>query len=771
MAGERVVGMALSEQNVMVRDMARAFAREVLAPGAAERDVTGEVPLDALRQMGQLGLLGMCVPERWDGAGADYVAYCLALMEIAAADGAVSTVMSVNNSPVCAAILDYGTDAQRDRFLRPLARGEHIGAFLLTEPQAGSDASALRTRARLDGDDWVISGSKQFITSGRTASTALIFAVTDPDAGKRGISCFVAPTDLAGYRVAAVERKLGQKSSDTCQIELDDLRLPADAMLGRPGEGYRIALANLSSGRIGIAAQATGMARAAYEAALAYARDRVAFGRPIIEHQAVNFRLADMATEVEAAVEMLLHAAALKDAGVPCLAEASMAKLFASEMAERVCSKAIQIHGGYGYLADFPVERIYRDVRVCQIYEGTSDVQKMVIARDLAAADPVEDAARLGVDEADMMMRETARRFATARVAPAVRDWERDGRIPREVLSEMGRLGLMGAMVPQEWGGAGGGHVGYVLAMEEIAAADGGLANMMSANNAPLCAALLDHGTEDQKQRFLPRLARAELLGAILLTEPEAGSDAAAIRTRAVRDGDRWVLNGQKCFITMGGSCDLALIVAVTDPDAGRAGISCFLTPRDNPGYRVLRAEDKLGHRTTDTCQIELADMVVPASDLLGPDGRGLAIALGYLNIGRIAVAAQAVGAARAALARALAFARERRTFGQPIVEHQAIGWRLAEMATEVAVARRLTLRAARAADAGAPCRREASMAKLYASEMAERVCSGAIQVMGGYGYLADYGVEKLYRDVRVTQIYEGTSEVQRLVIGREIAA
>lgn len=376
----------LTQDQQMIRDMAQDFARDKLLPGATARDRSAEPPVGLLREMGALGLMGMGVPEDFDGAGADFVSYVLALEEIAAADGAVSTIMSVNNSPVCAALLRYGNPEQKERFLKPLARGEWIGAFCLTEPQAGSDASALKTRARREGNGWVINGVKQFITSGSIAKVALIFAVTDPDQGKRGISCFVVPTDTPGYKVASIEQKLGQKCSDTCQLVFEDLRVGADALLGAEGEGYRIALANLESGRIGIAAQATGMARAAFEAARDYAAQREAFGTAIINHQAVAFRLADMATRIEAARQLVLNAARLKDAGAPCLKEASMAKLFASEMAERVCSDAIQIHGGYGYLADFPVERIYRDVRVCQIYEGTSDVQRLVISRALTGS-------------------------------------------------------------------------------------------------------------------------------------------------------------------------------------------------------------------------------------------------------------------------------------------------------------------------------------------------------------------------------------------------
>lgn len=377
--------MQLTEDQTMIRDAARAFAQGELAPGAMERDRTGEPPLDLLRQMGNLGLMGMTVPEQWGGAGADMTSYVLALMEVAAADGAVSTVMSVNNSPCCAALMRYGNDSQRQQWLRPQATGEIIGAFCLTEPQAGSDASNLRTRAVRKGDRWVLNGVKQFITSGSIGGVALVFAVTDPEKGSRGISAFLVPTDTPGYRVASKEQKLGQRCSDTCQIAFEDCEVPPENLVGEEGQGYRIALANLETGRIGIAGQSIGMARAAYEKAVAYARERTAFGKTIVEHQAVGFRLADMKTRIEVATQMLFHAADLKQRGEPCLSEASMVKLFASEMAEQVCTDAIQIHGGYGYVADYEVERIYRDVRVCQIYEGTSDVQRLVIARQIAA--------------------------------------------------------------------------------------------------------------------------------------------------------------------------------------------------------------------------------------------------------------------------------------------------------------------------------------------------------------------------------------------------
>jgi butyryl-CoA dehydrogenase len=377
--------MLFTDEQEGIREAARAFAQAEITPHAAEWDRTCTVPVHLLRAMGRLGLMGMCIDPAWGGAGADFVSYALATEEIAAGDCGLCNMMCVNNSPNCAALQDHGTPAQKERFLRPLASGEESSAFLLTEPQAGSDAAAIRTRAVRRGDRYVLNGTKQFVTAGRSANVALIVAVTDPGAGKRGISCFLAPTAAPGYRVVREEKKLGHRAADTCQIALENLEVPEENILGTPGQGYRIALAYLENGRIGVAAQAVGVARAAYEAALRYAKERVAFGKPIIEHQAILFRLADMATAIEAARRLTLHAAALKDAARPCLKEASMAKLAATEMAERVCSDAIQIHGGYGYLNDFPVEKLYRDARVLSIYEGSNEIQRMVIGRALAA--------------------------------------------------------------------------------------------------------------------------------------------------------------------------------------------------------------------------------------------------------------------------------------------------------------------------------------------------------------------------------------------------
>ncbi|HEX3364623.1 acyl-CoA dehydrogenase family protein [Phenylobacterium sp.] len=376
--------MILTEEQSMIRDVARAFAREQLAPNSAQWETEARLPRSVLTEMGRLGLLGLTVPEEWGGAGLDYVGYALALIEIAAGDGATSTIMSGHNSVGCGPILEYGTSAQKERYLRPLALGEKLSCFCLTEPQSGSDASALLTRAERTPNGWRLNGRKQFITSGSIADLAVVFARTDPAAGKRGISAFLVPTDNPGYRVARTEKKMGQNASDTCEIGLEDVEVPDDSLLGEPGQGYRIALSNLEGGRIGIAAQAVGMARAATEMALAYAQERKAFGRKIYDYQAVSFRIADMATAVAAAEQLVLHAAALKSAGRPCLLEASMAKLFASETAERVCSDALQTFGGNGYIADYEVERIYRAVRVTKIYEGTNDIQRLVISRALA---------------------------------------------------------------------------------------------------------------------------------------------------------------------------------------------------------------------------------------------------------------------------------------------------------------------------------------------------------------------------------------------------
>jgi len=378
--------MLLSEDHRAVQDAVRQYVQSEITPHAAAWDKSHQFPATQLRGLAALGCYGVAVPTEYGGAGLDYLALALMLEEIAAGDGATSTIVSVNNCPVCSILMAFGNEDQKQRFLKPLARGDMLGAFCLTEPHVGSEAGGLRTTALLDGDDYVLNGVKQFITSGKNGDVAIVMAVTDKAAGKRGISAFLVPTETKGYTVARVEDKMGQHASDTAQILFENCRVPVANRIGDEGQGLKIALSGLEGGRIGIASQALGMARAAFEAALAYAKERKAFGVPIFEHQAVQFKLADMATKIEAARQLIWHAASLKDAGQPCLKEAAMAKLMASEMAEAVCSGAIQVLGGYGYLSDFPVERIYRDVRVCQIYEGTSEVQKILIGRALAQA-------------------------------------------------------------------------------------------------------------------------------------------------------------------------------------------------------------------------------------------------------------------------------------------------------------------------------------------------------------------------------------------------
>ncbi|MGB8893179.1 MAG: acyl-CoA dehydrogenase family protein [Pseudolabrys sp.] len=377
--------MLLTEEQEQVRDIAREFAQRSLLPHSAEWDSQAVFPQEALRELGRLGFMGMTVPLEWDGAGSDYIAYALALEEIAAGDGAVSTIMSGHNSVGCMPLVAYGSSAQKEKYLRPMARGEFLSAFCLSEPQSGSDAGAIRTRAERRHGSYILNGTKQFITSGKNADVALVFAATDLTLGKRGISCFIVETRQSGYCVGRIESKMGQHASDTCEVRFEDLSVGEENRLGAEGQGYHIALANLEGGRIGIAAQAVGMARAAYEIALGYAQERKSFGKAIIEHQAVAFRLAEMATQLEAAHQLVLHAAALRSQGLPCLKQASMAKLFSTEAAERICSDAIQTMGGAGYMTDYGVERIFRAVRGSKIYEGTNDIQRLVIGRAIVA--------------------------------------------------------------------------------------------------------------------------------------------------------------------------------------------------------------------------------------------------------------------------------------------------------------------------------------------------------------------------------------------------
>jgi alkylation response protein AidB-like acyl-CoA dehydrogenase len=375
--------MLLSSTQQAIADSVRKFAQERIRPSSQRFEAAGCYPPELFIELAELGLMAMTAPEEKGGAGADYVSYAAALIEIGAADGALSTILSIQNSLIVSGLLKDGTPQQQERFLPALASGRMIGAFALSEADAGSDAAAIRTRATKVEGGYVLQGSKQFITSGKIAGLTIVFAVTDPAAGKKGITAFLVPTDRPGYVVEKVEHKLGQSASDTCSLVFQDLKLETDLRLGGEGQGYRIALSNLEAGRIGIAAQSVGMAQAALKLAVAYARERKSMGKTIIEHQAVGFRLADLAARLEAARQLVLHAACIKDSGAPCLKEASMAKLVASETAEAVCSGAIQTLGGYGYLEEFGLAKIYRDVRVCQIYEGTSDIQRLVIARSL----------------------------------------------------------------------------------------------------------------------------------------------------------------------------------------------------------------------------------------------------------------------------------------------------------------------------------------------------------------------------------------------------
>ncbi|MGD1925634.1 MAG: acyl-CoA dehydrogenase family protein [Paracoccaceae bacterium] len=375
----------LTEEQILIRDTARDFAQTRLAPSASAREKAGVIEQDVISDLGELGFLGMTIDPDWGGAGTDYVSYALALAEIGAGDASVGTMVSVHNAPVCAVLDRWASDEQKERWLKPLAEGQHIGSFALTEPQAGSDASNLKSKAVKTNAGYTVNGSKQFISSARIGKVTILFAMTDPDAGKRGMSAFITENAAEGFHVVRVEEKLGQKASDSCALAFEDLQIAFEDRIGEEGQGYAIALSSLESGRIGIAALATGMAQAAYEKALAYAQERTAFGKPIFDLQAVQFRLADMATQLEAGRGLLLNAAAKKDRGEPCLKEACMAKLFCAEMAEKITSDAIQTLGGYGYLADYDVERIYRDQKVCRIYEGTDDIQKLLIARQIAA--------------------------------------------------------------------------------------------------------------------------------------------------------------------------------------------------------------------------------------------------------------------------------------------------------------------------------------------------------------------------------------------------
>jgi butyryl-CoA dehydrogenase len=776
--------LTLSDSQKQIIALVEQFAGREIAPHTASWDREDHFPVEVFRRLGDLGLLGLPIPETYGGAGASMGDYVAAVEALAKADPGLSCAFSVHVSAHTRSILDFGTEEQKRKYLPELCSGRMIGAFALTEPNCGSDASALRTRAVRDGDEWVLDGTKQWITNAKSAGLFLLFARTNPDEpGAKGISAFLIEAGTPGLEIGRKTHKMGMRTSETYDLVLSSCRIPASALIGEVGGGFAIAMKTLEGGRIGIAAQATGIAQAALDHAKTFSEQREAFGKPINRFQAIQWKIADMATRVTAARLLTYRAAQFKDLGQPCNTEGAMAKLFASRVAREATNESLQIHGGYGYTDEFAIERLYRDAKVTEIYEGTSEIQKIVISRALLGADrgKVQPAgaaspARLetfeGMDfrlgDEQRMLQEMARDLANQTIAPRAAELDRTGTFPRENFDVLAANGLLGIPYPEEFNGAGSDHVSYVVALEEICRACASTGVTMSVQTSLASAPLNRFGTPEQKRKYLAPLLAGETIGAYSLSEAGAGTDAASLQCRARKDGDHYVLDGTKMWVTNGYHADTYIVYATLDPTLGHRGICAFIVEKGTPGFTFGKKEDKLGIRASSTYELIFQNCRVPVENLLGQEGEGFKVAMWTLDGGRIGIAAQAIGIAQAAFEQALKYTREREQFGKRIADNQAIAFSLAEMATDIQAARLLMYRAAHLKDRGENHTQAASMAKLFASETAMWVATRAVQLHGGYGFTTEFPAERFMRDAKITEIYEGTSEVQRMVIARQ---
>ncbi|MNS18338.1 Acyl-CoA dehydrogenase [compost metagenome] len=749
-------------------EMVRSFAERELAPNAAQWDKEAVFPVDTFRKMGEQGLLGICFPEQYGGGGGTVMDYIAALEEISKADAGVGCAYSVHVSAVGLTVLAFGNDEQKAKYLPKLTSGEWIGSYALTEPNHGSDAGTLELKATKDGDDWVLNGTKQWITSAGYAGFFLVFARTNPDEpGPKGVSCFIVDAGTPGLEVGRVTHKMGVRSSDTRDLVLTNVRVKDSQRLGALGEGFTIAMKALDSGRIGIAAQAVGIATAAMEEAKQFALERAQFGKEIAKFQAIQWKFADMATKVLAARLMVLQAARLRHEGKPHTLAGSMAKLFASKTCREVVNEALQVHGGYGYTDEFPVERHYRDAKITEIYEGTSEIQKLVIWRNIQKmTNNFQKVGDAFLTEDQKMASDMMTELAYGKFAERAGEIDRTHEFPWDNVEAMKEAGVLGLPIEEQYGGGGSDYVTFAIMSEVFAEACASTCVIMDAHISLAEKPISMFGTEAQKQQWLPKMCAGEWLGCFGLTEPSSGSDAGSLKTRAVLDGDHYVLNGSKIFITNARHAKVHVVFASTDPSKGNKGITAFIVDGETPGLTIGKKEEKMGIRASDTSEVIFENCRVPVANRLGDEGQGFKIALATLDGGRIGIGAQAVGIAHGAFMHALKYTQEREQFKQKIADFQGIQFTLAEMATEIEASRLLVRHGAELKDAGEKFNMIASMGKLLAAETAMWVTTKAVQLFGGYGFIEEYPVARYMRDAKITELYEGTSEIQRLVIG-----
>ncbi len=760
----------LTDEQRRLRRVLLEFSQQELAPHAAEMDRKGEWRWDLWRKLGEMGLLGLALPEEYGGAGASALTTAVAMEAVAEGGADAGLLLSWGaHLIICAVpIWKMGTEAQRRKYLPRLATGEWVGALALTEPNAGSDAASLQTTAIRHGDVYVLNGTKMFITNGPIADVMVVLAVTDRERGRNGISAFIVEKGFPGFSVGRALDKLGHRASPTSELVFTDCEVPAENLLGLEGRGFvELGKLTLEWERAVLIAPSIGSLARLLQESARYAQERVQFGQPIANFQAIRHKLADMQVNLEAARLLIYRAAWLKDQDIPAPLEAAEAKLVTGRAIVHGALEAVQIHGGYGYITEFPVEQGLRNAKLAEIGGGTSEVQQLIISHETLRGAPSQG---YPLTEEQRATWEAMRRFAEREIAPHAGELDAGASLLADNLRKLAEFGYLGMEFPPEYGGAGLDCVTSTLAGEALASACPATCLSAGASTILCGYPILRFGTQAQRERYLPRLASGEWLGALGLTEPDAGSDVAGIRARAVPSDGGWVLNGTKTFITNGPIADVVVVLAWTDPDRGpKEGMTAFLVEKGTPGFSAGPPLDKLGVRGSPTSELVFQDCWVPNENVLGYVGQGFPLVMQTLERGRIGMAAWSVGIAQACLDEAVKYAQERRAFRRPIADFQAIRFKLAELRTAVDTARLLTLRAAWLKDQGRPFGVEAAIAKLYASRAATLCAHEAVQIHGGYGYIREYPVERLYRDARLAEIGEGTSEIQRNIIAEAV--
>ncbi len=766
--GARLSPPYFSPEHETLRHVVRRFVETEVTPHVDAWEAEGAIPREIFRRLGELGLLGLRFPEAYGGAAGDYFATVVLAEELARCGaGSLPMAVAVQTEMVTPPILKFGTEDQKQRYLVPAIRGEKIGALAITEPGAGSDVAGLRTTAVREGSGFRLSGSKSFITNGVAADFVLVVARTAPAAGHRGFSLFLVDRQIPGFHVARKLDKVGMRASDTAELFFDGCLVPAGALLGEEHQGFFHLMWELQGERLISAVGAVASAQLALDLALRYATERVQFGRPIGAFQAIRHRLARMAAQVEAVRRFTYAAARQFDRGEYPVAEISMAKLAGARMACRVIDDALQIFGGYGYMADYPIERVWRDSRLYRIGGGADEIMREIIAKerfDQAAGRPTGE--RWPFSDEHHTFRRTVRAFVQREIVPRVEEWERAEAIPRGLFRTMADAGYLGIQLDEAYGGSEACPLYDAVFHEELArCGSGSVAAAVGAHTGLVMPLLARLGTEDQKRRYLAPSIQGELIGALAITEPDAGSDVAGLSTTATREADGYRLMGTKIFITNGVAANFVIVAAKTDSRVGRRGISLFVVDKDTPGFSVSRKLEKLGWRASDTAELAFDGCLVPTADLLGEEHRGFFYLIENFQWERLLIALQSVVTAEVALEMALAHARARVLFGKPLIEFQAIRHRLADCATDLGVARGLTDHALFLFTQGDECAKEVAMAKLIATETACTITDEALQFHGGYGYMMEYPIQRLWRDARLGRIGGGTSEIMAEVI------